>query len=251
MTRSDGGDCGHYVEVPIPAGAEVVKAGESRRVIAIAGGVRPGAEPAAGEGVEWRRLCEGEMAFVLEAGARLDLCLVILPGANIGTKVGIDLVGENAKASLSGVYICGGEQEVSVGIQMRHKVGHCRSKQYFAGVLAGRSKSSFNGRIVVAPDASGTEAYQENHNLLASDGAVAQTLPQLEIYTDDVACSHGATVGRLNEEEQFYMRSRGIPEAEARVLQMVSFVAPALGIIPEGAVRETLEMCIEEELRSI
>lgn len=245
MTRSDSGDCGHYVEVPVPAGAEVVKAGESRRVIALTGGIHLDGT----DGISLRTL--EDMDFVLEAGARLDLCLVILPGANVGTKVGIDLVGEDASVSLSGVYICGGEQEVSVGVQMRHKVGHCRSKQYFAGVLAGHSKSSFNGRIVVAPDASGTEAYQENHNLLASDGAVAQTLPQLEIYTDDVACSHGATVGRLNEEEQFYMRSRGIPEAEARVLQMVSFVAPALGIIPEGTVREALEKRIEDELRAI
>ena len=94
---------------------------------------------------------------------------------------------------------------------------------------------SFDGRIIVAPDAQQTEAYQENHNILLSDDAHVETTPQLEIYADDVKCSHGATVGRLDEDAQFYMRSRGIPEKEARVLQMLSFLSP---VTPEGREKE-------------
>lgn len=232
MTHSKLVEKGHYVDVPVPDGVVIVRAGESHFELR----VLPDAGPT---------------AFALEAGAHLDLCLVVLPGADCRTDISIDILGENAQVRLSGVYVCAGEQNVRLGIQMRHKVGHCYSRQYFAGVLAGKAHSVFDGRIVVAPDSPGTEAYQENHNLLVSDTAVAETHPQLEIYTDDVICSHGATVGRLDESAQFYMRSRGIPEAEARVLQMISFVAPALQFIPEGTEREDIAAKIEEALRSL
>ena len=100
-------------------------------------------------------------------------------------------------------------------------------------MAAGEAKCGFFGKIVIAPDAQRTEAFQENHNILLSDSARVNTKPRLEIYADDVKCSHGATVGKLNEDEQFYMRSRGIPEDEAKVLQMISFVAPVLEAVPE------------------
>ena len=97
--------------------------------------------------------------------------------------------------------------------------------------------------MYVAQDAQKTEAFQENHSLLLSEGAVTETRPQLEIYADDVKCSHGATTGFLNPDELFYMRSRGIPEKEARTLQMLSFLAP---VIPEGRGAE-----IEEAVRKL
>ena len=99
----------------------------------------------------------------------------------------------------------------------------------------------------MAQDAQKTEAYQENHNIVLSDDATVDTKPQLEIYADDVKCSHGATVGKLNEDEQFYMRSRGIPEDEAKVLQMISFVAPVLAGIED----EELSARIENAIRSL
>ena len=111
---------------------------------------------------------------------------------------------------------------------------------------SGSARANFYGRIYVAQDAQKTKAYQENHNILASEKAKIGTKPQLEIYADDVECSHGATIGRLNEDEQFYMRSRGIPEAEARVLQMISFLAPVAGLLPEdlaNQVYESLSQC--------
>jgi Fe-S cluster assembly protein SufD len=109
----------------------------------------------------------------------------------------------------------------------------------------------FYGKIIVAKDAQRTEAYQENHNLLLSDGAKVDTKPQLEIYADDVKCSHGATIGRLNEEEQFYMRSRGITLEDAKVLQMISFIAPVLENIETEAEREEITAALESAIRNI
>ena len=99
--------------------------------------------------------------------------------------------------------------------------------------MGGTARASFDGLIYVAQDAQKTEAYQENHTLLLSDAARIESRPQLEIYADDVKCSHGATTGYLNPDELFYLRSRGIPEAEARQLQMIAFLAPVLRRLPE------------------
>ena len=100
-------------------------------------------------------------------------------------------------------------------------------------------------------DAQRTEAYQENHNILLTDGAKVDTKPQLEIYADDVKCSHGATIGRLNEEEQFYMRSRGISLEDAKVLQMISFIAPVLENIEDHDERENIAADFENAIRNI
>ena len=101
----------------------------------------------------------------------------------------------------------------------------------------------------MAQDAQKTEAYQANHNLLLSETARVNTKPQLEIYADDVKCSHGATIGKLNEDEQFYMRSRGISLEEARFLQMISFVSPVFDIVPDGDERERLKSEVEAAIR--
>jgi Fe-S cluster assembly protein SufD len=123
---------------------------------------------------------------------------------------------------------------------MHHRAPGCISHQLINGIAGGTSKVTFDGRIVVAPDAQQTEAYQENHNILLSETARVETTPQLEIYADDVKCSHGATVGRLDEDALFYMRTRGIPEREARMLQILSFLSP---VTPE-ADRERVEKAV-------
>ena len=221
-------DRGHYVEVPVPAGAVVVPAGRSLAVCDALPGAR---------------------AYALEAGASLDLCLMAFPGESVGTELTVDLLGEGASASLSGLYVCS-EGEFSLKVTVRHRVGGCTSNQLFNGIVAGSARSAFDGRIIVAPDAQKTKAYQTNHNLLLGAEARAETRPQLEIYADDVECSHGATVGRLDEAGQFYMQSRGIPEREARVLQMISFLSPVLEHVPEGR-REEVAARIEQTVRSL
>ena len=164
-------------------------------------------------------------SYVVGVGEKLELTFVVLPGESRDIDVAIDLVGEGAEADLKGLYLCGGDERVNIRILVHHRVGGCMSHQLFNGIAGGSARVSFEGRIVVAPDAQKTEAYQENHNILLSDGAHVETTPQLEIYADDVKCSHGATIGRLDEEAQFYMRTRGIPEKEAKVLQMISFLS--------------------------
>ena len=186
----------------------------------------------------------------VQSGQRKDMVLLVYPGVNCDVKLDVRQAGEGAEANIYGAYVCGGEERVKIAVDMHHDLPHCNSRQLFKGIAGGTSKVDFYGKIIVAQAAQRTEAYQENHNLLLSDGAKVDTKPQLEIYADDVKCSHGATIGRLNEEEQFYMRSRGITLEDARVLQMISFIAPVLENIPEDE-REAVAAKFEEAVRSI
>lgn len=183
--------------------------------------------------------------------ARADLVLVVLPGVDCDEKLDVILEGEGAEAAVSGVYLCGNEEKVNISVDVHHNVPHCMSRQIFKGLAGGKSRVDFYGKIIVAPDAQVTEAYQENHNLLLSDDAKVNTKPQLEIYADDVKCSHGATVGRLNEEEQFYMRSRGITLEQAKVLQMISFVHPVLEHISDISLRSEISEVVEAALKKL
>ena len=187
--------------------------------------------------------------ITVERGAREDIIILVLPGVSVDVRFDVRLMGEGAEANLYGAYVCGGSEKVKISVDMHHDFPHCNSRQLFKGIAGGLSKVDFYGKIIVAKDAQRTEAYQENHNLLLSDGAKVDTKPQLEIYADDVKCSHGATIGRLNEEEQFYMRSRGITLEDAKVLQMISFIAPVLENIPDAEQREKIAGEFEEAIR--
>lgn len=188
--------------------------------------------------------------IVVEKDAKVDVVVLVMPGTDCDIRMDVRLVGEGAEANIYGAYVCGGSEKVKIAVDMYHDVPHCNSRQLFKGIAGGASKVDFYGKITVAQDAQKTEAYQENHNLLLSDGAKVDTKPQLEIYADDVKCSHGATIGRLSEEEQFYMRSRGITLEDAKVLQMISFIAPVLENIPETD-RESVALQFEDAIRNI
>ena len=196
---------------------------------------------------------QGQMVRNLEvdAGQKADMVLLIMPGVSCDIRLDIRLAGEGAEANVYGAYVCGGQEKVKIAVDMHHDVPYCNSRQLFKGIAGGTSKVDFYGKIIVAQDAQRTEAYQENHNILLSDGAKVDTKPQLEIYADDVKCSHGATIGRLNEEEQFYMRSRGISLEDAKVLQMISFIAPVLETIPDESQRESIASEFEAQIRKI
>lgn len=189
--------------------------------------------------------------IVVERDAKVDVVIAVMAGASCDWKIDVELVGEGAEANLYGAYVCGADEKVKMAVDMHHKVPHCCSRQLFKGVAGGESRVDFYGKIIVAQDAQRTEAYQENHNLLLSDKAKVDTKPQLEIYADDVKCSHGATIGRLNEEEQFYMRSRGISLEDAKVLQMISFIAPVLENVQDEAQREALSSSFESDIRNM
>lgn len=185
------------------------------------------------------------------SGESAGMVLVIMPGVNCDVRLNVNLLGEGAQANIYGAYVCGGEEKVKIAVDMHHNVAHCCSRQLFKGIAGGTSKVDFYGKIIVAQDAQKTEAYQENHNLLLTDGAKVDTKPQLEIYADDVKCSHGATIGRLNEEEQFYMRSRGITLEDAKVLQMISFIAPVIDNIEDPEEREEIAVQLENAVRNL
>ena len=187
----------------------------------------------------------------VQSGQRKDMVLLVYPGVSCDVKLDVRLAGEGAEANIYGAYVCGGEEKVKIAVDMHHDLPHCNSRQLFKGIAGGTSKVDFYGKIIVAQDAQRTEAYQENHNILLTDGAKVDTKPQLEIYADDVKCSHGATIGRLNEEEQFYMRSRGITLEDAKVLQMISFIAPVLESIQDEAQRESVAAEFESDIRNI
>ena len=233
-------DAGHYVERPVPHNGDTLEISEGQTFTEtyIIG------PDSLEDGLPFSNI-------VAEAGSRAEIVILVLPGVSVDVNVAVDIVGRGAEVRVSGLYVCGGEDKVSIRTDIRHRVPECVSYQLFNGIAAGSSKADFFGRIVVAPDAQKTEAYQTNHNIVVSENARAETRPQLEIYADDVKCSHGATVGQLNEDEQFYMRSRGIPEKEARVLQMISFIAPVLSGITDADLHDTLSAKVEEAVRSL
>ena len=185
----------------------------------------------------------------LAAGASLDMVFLSLGGRKTSNRIRASLNGERAVCNLSGLCLADGDQQMDFEILLTHRVPACRSNQLFKSILRGKSVAHFDGLIKVVPDAQKTEAYQANHNLLVSDTARAHTRPQLEIYADDVKCSHGATVGRLNPDELFYMRSRGITLAEARLLQQLAFAGDVLGKISSREWRERMQNRVEERLR--
>ena len=186
----------------------------------------------------------------VQSGQKTDMVLLVMPGVSCDVKLDVRLAGEGAEANIYGAYVCGSQERVKISVDMHHDLPHCNSRQLFKGIAGGTSRVDFYGKIIVAQDAQRTEAYQENHNILLTDGAKVDTKPQLEIYADDVKCSHGATIGRLNEEEQFYMRSRGISLEDAKVLQMISFIAPVIEQVPESD-REVMKDSFEDAVRTL
>ena len=158
------------------------------------------------------------------------------------------LNGENVETLLYGLYLTRGEQLVDNHTAIYHDHPNCRSWEVYKGVLDGRSRAVFNGKVFVRPEAQKTDAKQTNRNLLLSEGTKVDTKPQLEIFADDVKCTHGATVGRLDDLALFYARSRGVPASEAQRLLTYAFAAEVTAEISMAPVREELERLVRERL---
>lgn len=158
----------------------------------------------------------------------------------------ISVDGEHAETSLLGMAIMGGNQNVDNHTFIGHNVGHCHSNELFKYVLDDHAIGAFSGKILVAGNAPKVEAYQSNRNVCASTTAKMFTKPQLEIYTDDVKCSHGATVGQLDQDALFYMRTRGIPEHEARTLLMQAFMSDVIDGVRIEALKDRLHHLVEK-----
>ena len=154
------------------------------------------------------------------------------------------LAGEGAECSLFGLYEVAGAQHVDHHTTIDHAKPHCTSRELYKGVLDGRSRAVFDGRIVVRPDAQKTSAMQTNKNLLLSKEALVHTKPQLEIFANDVKCKHGATIGQLDADVLFYLRSRGIGLAEARRLLIHAFASEIIDTVKADAVRSQIGGCL-------
>jgi Fe-S cluster assembly protein SufD len=160
----------------------------------------------------------------------------------------LDLAGEGSTGRMSGFYFTDGAQHLDHDTQQNHLAPHTTSDLLFKGALKGRSRSVWQGMIYVAKGAEKTDGYQANRNIVLEEGARADSIPGLEILADDVRCTHGATVGKLEQEPLFYLKSRGIPQADAARLVVEGFFDPIMQRIPFEGVRERFQEAILEKM---
>ena len=163
--------------------------------------------------------------------------------------IGIGLKGEGADCTMNGVYLADGERLKDTHTSLDHAMPHCTSHEIYKGILAGKGKAVFNGRIIVQLDAQKTDAKQTNRALLLSDDATINSNPQLEIFADDVKCTHGAAVGQLDEEAMFYLQARGLNRAEARDMLLHAFAGEVIAGLKIPALREQIESNFFSRLR--
>jgi Fe-S cluster assembly protein SufD len=173
---------------------------------------------------------------------------LLLGGGLVRNNVHPVLAGEGGECLINGLFLGTGRQHLDNYMYVEHAAPHCGSRQFYNGILDGQAHGVFHGRIVVHKPAQKTDAKQTNRNLLLTDDAQIDTKPQLEIYADDVKCTHGATIGQIEDNALFYMRSRGISEAEARRLLLMAFAEECVDRMHAGAAREHVERLIREHL---
>jgi Fe-S cluster assembly protein SufD len=170
-------------------------------------------------------------------------------GAMLNRQNGVvEYHGENAAAKVSGSYLLRGAQHADTALIIDHKVPHCMSRELFKCVMDDKSRGIFQGKVIVARDAQKIDGKQSSHALLLSETAEFDAKPELEIYADDVVCGHGTTCGDLNHDHLFYLKSRGIPEMEARAMLVEAFVAEAIETVENEAVRDALMGLVQERM---
>ncbi len=183
-----------------------------------------------------------------EQESRLRSFSITFGGALARNDLDVVLAGSDSECQLDGLYMARGRQLVDNHTSIRHLHPRCASREVYKGIIAGSAHAVFNGKVYVAPEAQKTDGKQTNRNLLLSDDAKVDTKPQLEIFADDVKCTHGATVGRLDEMGLFYLRSRGLPEPAARKILTYAFAAEILEGLPLAELRQRLEGLVMSRL---
>ncbi len=180
--------------------------------------------------------------------SRFDSHNVQMGGQLVRSDINTSLDAEGAATLFNGLYLINGRQHMDTHTRINHMVPNTKSEEAYRGILDDNARGVFNGRVYVAPHAQKTEAYQSNDNLLLSGKAEIDTKPELEIYADDVVCSHGATVGQLDQHAMFYLRSRGIEEEAARGLLLYAFAEETIERMELPAMREWLQGFVIEQL---
>ena len=187
----------------------------------------------------------------LARGANVSSHSILLGGGLVRNNVHPVLAGEGAECLINGLFVGAGRQHLDNYMLVEHAQPQCSSRQFYNGILDDRARGVFHGRIVVHKDAQKTDAKQTNRNLLLSDDARIDTKPQLEIYADDVKCTHGATIGQIEEEQLFYLRTRGIEETSARNLLLYAFAAECLDRMNDSPAREFVASLIGDRLTDL
>ena len=188
------------------------------------------------------------LKFKLERSATVSSHSISLGGALVRNHVNAVLDGEGAEATLNGFSLTNGKQHVDNHTSIDHAKPHCNSFELYKGILDDRSSGVFNGRIIVRPHAQKTDSKQTNQNLLLSEEALVNTNPQLEIYADDVKCTHGATIGQLDPQAVFYLQSRGIRREAANQLLTFAFANDIVSQIRIKSIRARLEKTLFQRL---
>jgi Fe-S cluster assembly protein SufD len=184
----------------------------------------------------------------VERHARYDQTTVTFSGQLVRNNHHVILTGENSEAHLNGLFLARGTSLIDNHTLMDHQVPHCESNELYKGIVNDKSTGVFNGKIFVRKDAQKTNAYQSSKNILLSDDATINTKPQLEIYADDVKCSHGTSTGRIDEDALFYLNARGIGKENARKLLLGAFAREVINKIHVDALREKIEALFEREI---
>ncbi|MBP9152532.1 MAG: Fe-S cluster assembly protein SufD, partial [Flavobacteriales bacterium] len=188
---------------------------------------------------------------VCERDANFTTNTFQLSGKLLRNNLNIRLKGENIGTHLNGFYMLNGTELFDNHTHVDHFEPNCNSNEIYRGILAGRSTGVFNGKVFVHRDAQKTNGYQSNNNILLSDEATMNSKPELEIYADDVKCSHGSTTGQLDEEAVFYLRARGLDEFGATALLLTAFAGDVLKAVSSEMLRSKLEQKIQDKLNAM
>jgi Fe-S cluster assembly protein SufD len=181
-----------------------------------------------------------------EKDSTFTINTITLNGMLVRNNLNIEVNGENCTTNLNGAYILKNKQHIDNHTVVDHKVSHCDSNELYKGVIDDNSTAVFNGKVYVRENAQKINAFQSNGNVLLSDNATINSKPELEIYADDVKCSHGSTTGQLDEDAVFYLRARGLSEKSARRLLVSAFIQEVLENIENEAFLESIENILEE-----
>jgi Fe-S cluster assembly protein SufD len=195
-----------------------------------------------------RHVQTGRTSIAVGRNAELRIASYELGGGLIRNDIDIDLSEPGANVALDGLYLAGDGQHIDNHTRVDHRVGPATSSQEYRGILNGHCRCVWNGKAIVHEGADGTDASQSNHNLLLSEKAEIDAKPELEIYADDVKCSHGTTVGQLDENALFYLRSRGLDKRHATQVMTHAFAADLVLRTPVTAVRDTVSGIVETRL---
>lgn len=186
----------------------------------------------------------------IQSDARFTSVNISLSGDMVRNNLSLNLLGSNSEGNMYGIYLLNGKTHVDNHTNVDHTIPHAESNEMYKGIFDAQSRGVFNGKIFVRQDAQKTNAFQQNNNVLLSEDAIVNTKPQLEIWADDVKCSHGCTVGQLDEEALFYLQARGIGKVQAKGLLLYAFAGEVMEKIEEESFKNHVVGLIQDRLGS-